>query len=289
MEGLMPFVRVCEVLAIDDNKDGDRIKVRLSPEDDNKESIEQIDYAFPLMPKMLYVKPKVGEAVLILCAVANNGSSQRYYIGPVISQLNHLQNDQYGTKDALSLYKGNEKTAPSPPSMNPDTQGAFPADDDVAIMGRRDSDIVLKEDEIRLRCGVRKAKEGDEREVLFNPTDPAYIKMKYHEANARDFKSTINVVADKVNILGNQSKEPFEITDRKDLITDSELDKILEKAHVLPYGDTLVEFLKLLSKAFLQHTHPFAMMPPYIGGVPEMMQVQTYDFDKMLSESVRIN
>lgn len=285
----MPFVRVCRVESIDDNKDGDRIKVRLSPEDDYKKSLSEIDYAIPLIPKMFKVKPKVGEAVLILCAIANNGESQRYYIGPVISQLNHLQNDQYDTRDALALFRGNEKSAPTAPSMNPDTQGAFPEDDDVAVMGRRDSDIILKDDEIRLRCGVRKARDNDERQVLFNPTDPAYIKMKYHENNGKDFKSSINVVADKVNIIGNQSRQPFDVTDRKDLITDKELDKILEKAHVLPYGDTLVEFLKLFVNAFLTHTHSFAMNPPYIEGVPKMMQLQSYDFDKMLSESVRIN
>lgn len=285
----MPLVRACEVVAIDDDKDGDRIKVRLSPEDDHKTSLSELDYAMPLMPKMFRVKPKVGEAVLVLCAIANNGSSQRYYIGPVISQLTHLENDQYGSKDALSLYKGNEKSAPAAPSMNPETAGAFPEDDDVSVMGRRDSDIILKDDEIRLRCGVRKAKEEDNRDIVFNSTDPAYIKMKYHESNGKDFKSTINIVADKVNILGNQSKEPFNVTDRKDLISDDELDNILEKAHALPYGDTLVAFLKVFVRAFLTHTHSFSMNPPYVEGVPDMVNIQTYDFDKMLSESVKIN
>ena len=94
MEGKIPVVRFCKVLSINDDTDADRIKVRLSPEDNSK-TLEQIDYAFPLLPKMFHVKPKVGEAVLILLATTNDGNSQRYYIGPVISQDHKLFNDEY--------------------------------------------------------------------------------------------------------------------------------------------------------------------------------------------------
>ena len=85
MEGKIQTVRFCKVISISDDTDADRIKVRLIPEDNSK-SIDEIDYAFPLLPKMFHVKPKVGEAVLVLLAVTNDGNSQRYYIGPVVSQ-----------------------------------------------------------------------------------------------------------------------------------------------------------------------------------------------------------
>lgn len=89
MEGKIPVVRYCKVISITDDTDADRIKVRLSPEDNSK-SIDEIDYAFPLLPKAFHIKPKVGEGVLILLAITNDGNSQRYYIGPVISQDHRL-------------------------------------------------------------------------------------------------------------------------------------------------------------------------------------------------------
>ena len=85
MEGKINTVRFCKVVSVEDDTDADRIKVRLSPED-NAKTIDEIDYAFPLLPKMFHVKPKIGEAVFLLLATTNDGESQRYYIGPVISQ-----------------------------------------------------------------------------------------------------------------------------------------------------------------------------------------------------------
>jgi hypothetical protein len=77
MNGKLPLVRFCKVISIDDDTDADRIKVRLSPEDNGKTD-DQLDYAFPLLPKMFHVKPKKGEAVFIFLAIANDGNSQRY-------------------------------------------------------------------------------------------------------------------------------------------------------------------------------------------------------------------
>jgi hypothetical protein len=77
----IPIVRICEVISVDDKNDGDRIKVRMHPEDNHKKSIDEYDYCFPLLPKMLHVKPKVGESVMIITAIANNGDSQRLHLG----------------------------------------------------------------------------------------------------------------------------------------------------------------------------------------------------------------
>jgi hypothetical protein len=94
MEGKIKGVRICKVLEISDDTDADRVKVRLLPEDSNKTQAE-LDYAFPLLPKMFHVKPKVGEAVLILLSNTNDGNSQRYYIGPIISQDHRLFFDPF--------------------------------------------------------------------------------------------------------------------------------------------------------------------------------------------------
>ena len=289
MAGQIPGLRLCEVISIDDEQGGDRIKVRLIPEDNNKTSIDQFDYAFPLLPKFLYVKPKIGECVYILTAIADDGNSQRFYIGPIVSQLTHLTKEPYYA-DALSMIRGNVKTPDMNPEMIPETEGVFPESTDIAIMGRKNCDIQIKEDDIRIRAGVKVANKSNSRDVSFNTKDPAYIKLKYYKDNdaAEDaYKSTAVVVADKIALIGNRSKEYYKTTDRKDLITDDEMKKILEKAHALPYGDVLVEFLEMFRTAFNNHVHAFSTMPPCVDN--NIINLNAVNLSDMLSDTTKIN
>ena len=89
----IPLIRQAKVISVDDKTDGDRIKVLLIPEDLGKKNIEE--YAYPLLPKMLHIKPKVGESVYVLTAIATDGYSQRFYIGPIISQPHHMEYEPY--------------------------------------------------------------------------------------------------------------------------------------------------------------------------------------------------
>ena len=59
------------------------------------------------------------------------------------------------------------------------------------------------------------------------------------------------------------------------------------KAHQLPYGDVLVEFLKLFVRTFSSHVHPYPGLPPC--QTTDYLETTSYDLDKILSESVRIN
>ena len=174
MDGKIPVVRFCKVLSIDDNTDADRIKVRLSPEDNSK-TLEEIDYAFPLLPKLFHVKPKLGEAVLILLAVTNDGNSQRYYIGPVISQDHRLYNDPFFS-GGDSFLRGSYKKFDVAPRMIPDQNGTLPNDDDVVIRGRKNTDIQLTEDDIRIKAGVKRVYEDNKYKIAFNKKILATLK-----------------------------------------------------------------------------------------------------------------
>lgn len=300
MADSLPIVRLCEVLSIEDKTDCDRIKVKLTPEDNNKTSLDQIPYAIPLLPKLFGVKPKVGEAVLILTAIANDGNSQRYYIGPVITQKTHMEEEPYYI-DAKKMFRGSLYTADQAPSMNPDTNGAFANDEDVTVNGRRNCDIQITPDDIRIRAGVRKSDPQNRRNVYFNSKDPAYVKLKYHEGKkgigklsqgSEKCASTATIVADKINILSHNGDacnngNVFKLTDPQDLITDESMEEIITKAHQLPFGDTLIEFLKLFRNAFIKHIHPFPTLPPCPDS--NIANLAAYDLDKILSKVVRIN
>ena len=290
MEGKIQTVRFCKVISISDDTDADRIKVRLIPEDNSK-SIDEIDYAFPILPKMFHVKPKVGEAVLVLLAVTNDGNSQRYYIGPVVSQDHRLNFDPY-FQGADSFLRGAYKKFDVAPRMNPDHNGILPNDNDIVIRGRKNADIQITDDDVRIKAGVKVVDDANAYNMAFNIKNPSYAKFKYHNASLADgSKSTATIVSDKIALLSNNSPNYFYTTDRKDLITDDELNRVIESAYKLPYGEKLVEFLKAFVDAFVKHTHPFQMLPPNPAYSAVLMEkkAQLLDKGEMLSDTVRIN
>lgn len=281
-------IRQCEVISIDDPTDCDRIKVRLSPEDNSKSNIEQYDYAISLLPKMLHIKPKVGEMVLVFTSVANDGDSQRYYIGPVITQPTHME-EEPAFLDAEAIFRGSFKNVDVAPSMKPETKGAFPENDDISVEGRRNCGIQIKNDDIRIKAGVKVSNPVDRRDIIFNTKNPAYVKLKYHENKTDEdiYKSTATIVADEINLISNNSTTHFNTTDNKDLISDKTMDEIMEKAHQLPYGDILIEFLTLFREAFLKHTHNFPTMPTCPDN--NVVNLAQYNLNDVLSKNIRIN
>lgn len=282
-------LKICQVMDVYDDADGERIKVHLKPEDD-KVKDEKIPYAYPLLPKMLHIKPKVGELVLIILTETGNGFSNRYYIGPIVSQPQFMEKDDV-IQRALSLYPNNKRKPDVAPSTNPDSHGALAKDEDIAIYGRKKSDIILTDDDLRIRCGSRIYDQKEPGGVLFNKSNPAYIHLK-HTDNKRgekdeEYQSTATIVADKINLISHQSNTPFRVNNEEHLIADDEMQKIIDAAHELPYGDILVQFLQLFVKAFLNHSHPYPGMSPCL--TDEYLEVMRYDLNKILSESVRIN
>lgn len=290
MDGKIQTVRFCKVISVTDDTDADRIKVRLSPEDNSK-TIDEIDYAFPILPKMFHVKPKVGEAVLILLAVTNDGNSQRYYIGPVISQDHRLNFDPY-FQGADSFLRGAHKKFDIAPRMDPEQNGILPNDADIVIRGRKNADVQITDDDIRIKAGVKLVDEANSYSMFFNKKNPSYAKFKYHNTPLADGShSTATLVADKISLLSTSSPNSFDLTDRTDLITDEELSKVIKSAYKLPYGEKLVEFLKAFVDAFVKHTHPFQMLPPNPTYSAVLMEkkAQLLDKGEMLSDTVRIN
>lgn len=283
--------RECEVLSVNDDQAGLRIKVRIYPDDNECKTINDLPYCYPLMPKHFHINPKVGEMVLIITNVIGETTDRRWFIGPIISQQYALNYDPFKFS-ARSILDNGKVVSPLPrPELNPDNDGTCPDREDIAIQGRQNTDLILKDNEVRLRCGFKKEPNGlPKNALLFNSEDLSYIQMKYKrlkDNKGREFSSSINLVADRINLLSHDSRTPFTLNDRKSLITDEELVKILENAHPLIYGDDLVSFLKQLIEVIRTHTHPFAMDPPCFT-TPQNKVLNT-DLDNMLSQSVRTN
>ena len=100
--------KMAQVESVEDSADGLRIKARL--QQDSITSVKDLPYAFPLLPKTIQSVPKVGECVLITTSQLGNNQSNRYYIGPIISQpqFNYKDEYEYGRGSAISLLQGSD-------------------------------------------------------------------------------------------------------------------------------------------------------------------------------------
>jgi hypothetical protein len=198
---------------------------------------------------VLQAIPKVGEGVFVLNATLGNPDTQRYYIGPIISQQQYQEFCSYGrdgrgaAMSLLSTAKPSTEQQLTPISRKKEiTKGAFPELEDVALIGRGQEDVVLKyrntsrgsESEIDLRAGIRleptdttvKYLKGN---VVFNDKNPSYVQVKYAKNGVsglqkgegdndpnkyesipkRTANSVVNVVADKINLISHQDTSSF--------------------------------------------------------------------------------
>ncbi len=290
------LIKMAQVESIHDDADGLRIKARLSQ--DGNISTKELPYSFPLLPKTIQSVPKVGECVLVFFSEIGNNNSNRYYIGPIISQpqFNSYDPYMYGRGTAISLLKG-ASVSPLEKISNYDlTRGSYPNVNDVALVGRNTEDVILKDGEIDIRCGVRAKPAHHESllgDVVFNTHSPSYIQLKYKRGlsitKGMEADSMVNIVADKINLISHRDKNFFNLTDQDELIKNSEIEGVMKKLHQVPYGDVLVDVLQKIVNAIINHIHPYPGMIPckeqHIGAITD----SSFDLTKILSENVRIS
>lgn len=289
------IMRFGTVTNVKDPHGGCRIQVR-TPYDNTIGNDEDLPYYTPLLPKMIHVIPKVGEMVLVFSMVPGDFNHMNYYLGPVISQMDKLffQKADYAIPEI-----GYEGWGPNPELKKGVKPTLYPEIDDISIEGRKDTGIQLKNEEVRIKAGVKVV--GD-KGPKNNTETPAFISLKYYPKNDYEldgFKSTATIVADKINLIGTHTTDPatkeIPVTENKDtdaeekdnLISDSAMKELINKAHQIPYGDTLIEFLDILRTAFAKHVHPFPTMAPCNDD--NMKAVAGYDLQGILSDNVRIN
>ena len=64
------------------------------------------------------------------------------------------------------------------------------------------------------------------------------------------------IVANKINLITHRDGQPrFNVTNQNDLISEEEMERILNEAHPIPFGDILLEYLRLFKDALFYHVH----------------------------------
>ena len=291
------MIRFGRVTGVIDPNGAGRIQAR-TVSDNPTERNKDLSFCIPLLPKFVHVRPKVGELVLIISMAPGQFGQPNYYIGPIISQEDKLYYED-ADKAFSTTQTGYFDWDPNPRLEQNVLPTLYPQVDDICIEGRKDTGIQLKDEEVRIKAGVKVVDEGVPKN---NIETPSFISLKYYPKNdyKRDgYKSTATIVADKINLIGTHTTDPdtkeIPVTVNKDanaedkdnLISDSAMKELINKAHQLPYGDKLVEFLDLMRTAFAKHVHPFPTMAPCND--ENMKTVATYDLEGILSDNVRIN
>jgi hypothetical protein len=306
-----------------DDANAGRIKVRM--DSDGMKTIEELEYAFPLIPKSLHILPKVGEGVLVFNSRSGESDSQRYYVGPVISQpqFNTKCDFNNGRGNAVSLLSDKKALSEKPlkaiSKAGELVKGAFPTNDDVALLGRGQEDVICRYkpdkgiSEVDIRAGIRLEPTNTNVDfvkgnVVFNNYNPAYIQVKYQKGGVcglketpydndtnsyespeiREAESVVNIVADKFNFVSHKANFNEAVNDPEQGVREEDIDYVMSQLHRGVYGDELITLLKLMVKAIFEHQHPFSMMPPTIGGTV-LTQLVDYPYDKLLSENFRIS
>lgn len=297
-------VREVESTNSKDGYDGLRIRASLYQDEaiQGHINVNELPWAFPLLPKTFQSMPKVGEAVFIF--MRDDGSksvSQRYFLGPIISQPQYMS---YCEKNnATTLFKESNRNPIEKISNTDSTRGSLPKSSDVAVIGRGKEDIILRYDnnasEVDLRAGIRgEATNSDNPNmignIIFNDADPAYIQLKYKQGLATKEKnsanSVINMVANRINIMSNKdSNIAHNLNDKESLVSESKMDEIMDNLHQVPMGDKLVELLKIMKGAIMNHVHPWAGMEQCGDWAGFINKLEGYDIDSILSEYVRIS
>lgn len=257
------ILRLCKVLSVTDDNAGLRIKVRLTPEDKDVADDKDLPFTFPLLPKLLHINPKVGEYVLVIPMTQDEGNGDRFFIGPLISQQYSLfAETEEGRARCLLLGGSRTKPRENPNSVS-EYDGTVPDHDDIALQGRDNADVILKRNQLLMRCGFKSPITGS---LNFNKKDPAYIQMKFNEyVETGAPHSHINVVADNINLITHDGaiKSGINVTNPKEsYISDIDQKKIQTEGHNMVYGDLLIDYLERLVKLISEHTHSFPMDTP---------------------------
>lgn len=302
-------VQIGVVKSITDPLGLGRIKIRI-PGKSNVGGDDEVDdinlpWAHSLVPKYFTSTPKVGEAVFVLFLTQKRSHSDRLYFGPIISQLDKLNFERYSTT-ALNIFDFSSTKPDASIDTIPELNGIFHKKDDIAIQGRYNTDIILRKNEILIRSGkfteITGAKSpNNPYSFKFNKETPGFIQIKndvqIRPVGGANFGkgSVTNIVSNKINLMTHEDGTPSITVNQDSQLSEDEMLNFIKNAHPLPYGDILVQYLKLLKKAFLNHVHNYNGIPPTdlnlgAGKPVKEFRQKSDDLEKnMLSKNININ
>jgi hypothetical protein len=241
-----------EVISIDDSTDGERIQVKI-PDLDVRTGNADLPWCYPLLPKFFHVNPQVGEMVRVFIEDVKYPQRSRFWLGSVISQPQKIGYDPIFT--ALSTTNVGLVAPEQAPSTYPDADGVYPLQTDVAIVGKVNTDVILRINEVHIRAG----KHDNDNVLKLNTTNPAEISLVYEQQtnnNGTYYSNTI-IQSDKIAIISHSGEPQFKAA----RLTTDDRTRIFDEGHPIARGDVLVEALNIIRNALVTHIHGYSNLP----------------------------
>ena len=266
-----------EVVSIDDPTDGGRIKVRIQGLD-NRSSNDDLPWAYPNLPKFFHVIPQVGEIVRIFIENMKYPERARFWQGSIISQPQKIGFDSVFT--ALSTTNLGFSTPEPAPSSLPDAQGVFPTVTDVAIIGKVNTDVILKLNEVHIRAG----KHENDNILKLNTKNPAEISLVYEQSTTSNvFQSSTVITSDKIALIAHSGNPQFKAA----RVEQKDRDKMFAEGHPIGRGDVIAEALNIMRNAIIAHVHGYSGLAADKNAI--ISDLEKLDFTAIYNKNIVIN
>lgn len=266
-----------EVISIDDPTEGGRIKARILGFD-NKTGNADLPWCYPMLPKFFHIYPQIGEVVRIFIEDKKYPERSRFWQGSVISQPHKIGFDSVYT--ALSTTNYGLTTPEAAPSTYPDAIGVFPLKDDVAIVGKVNTDVILRTNEVHIRAG----KHENGNVLKLNTKNPAQISMVFENSeDKKEYKSSTIITSDKIALLSHTGTPQFKSTRLKT----KDRERIFTEGHPIARGDVLVQALEIIRKALINHIHGYSGVPADKNAI--INDLEKINLNTILQENIVIN
>lgn len=267
-----------EVISISDDTDGGRIKVRI-PELDNRTANNDLPWSYPLLPKYFHNYPQVGEMVRIFIEDIKLTERSRLWLGSVISQPQKIGYDPKFT--ALSTTNLALTRPEKAPSTYPNADGVFPNKEDIGVIGKVNTDILLRPNEVLIRAG----KHENDDILTLNTKNPASIHMVYEplpNSNGNYYSNTV-IQSDKIALITHDGNPNF----KSARVGAEDRTRIFEQGHPIARADVLVEALEVIRNALIGHIHGYSGLPADKTAI--MKKLEELQFDQIKQNNVITN
>lgn len=267
-----------EVVSINDPTDGGVIKVKILGLDNKITDTSKLPDCYPFLPKFFHVYPKVGEMVRIILEDVKYPQKGRFWMGSIISQPQKFEFDSIYT--ALSTTNVGLTRPDSAPSTFPDAEGVFPTKEDVAIIGRVNTDVILRDNQLELRAGKH---ENDDIFKL-NIKNPASISLTFEQKESEDelYSSTI-ILSDKIALISHDGQPKFKAA----RYTPEDRKRIFDDGHPIARADLLVQILEIFRKAIIGHIHGYSALPSDKNSI--INDLESINIESIIQENIVIN
>lgn len=245
-----------------------RLKIRIK-ELDYSIPDDEIEWALPLFPPFFYHTPKKGEVVRIIIVNKNYPQRNRLWISNVVSSIQDvnfstslfaLSNSSYGLFDIKRKVD----------------QRLLLGENDIALIGRSNSRVVLGKNSVRVVGGIGTLKNDMELNIK-NPSSQ-YLKL---------FDNDLSVNISQADVIGLLSHK---INDPKFKYSVSEIEDIedlLERGFSMVRGEVLIDILKIIIKGLVNHIHSHPTLPP--EKTEDIKNVDKISFTKAINKFLKIN